>query len=78
MSKVKGGRNSPHYYSKGLNFTKFLIIIGFILSIVGICFLSLIMNDPVSFGLGFLIGFAVLIFFYLLWKYVPPYYLKKG
>ena len=71
------GGYRPHRHSESINFTKFLIIVGFIFSLVGIYFLSLIMNDPVSFGLGFLIGFALLIAFYLLWKYLPTWDLKK-
>lgn len=80
MSKVTGSRKSPkgtHRRPKEHNFTQFIIGVLFIASLVGIYFLSLILNDPVSFGLGFLIGFALLIAFYLLWKYLPTWDLKK-
>ena len=70
MSKVQGRRKSKsmRHYSQGLNFTKFLIVLLFIASLVGIIFLSFIMNDPVSFGWGVLIGFTLLVVFYILWK----------
>ena len=77
MSKVKGRRGSYPHRSKEHNFTHFIIGVLFIVSLVGIYLLSLIMNDPVSFGLGFLIGFVLLIVFYLLWKYLPAWDLKK-
>jgi len=80
MSKVQGRRRikGAHPHSEGLNFTKFLIIVLFIASLIGIIFLSFIMNDPASFGWGFLIGFTLFLVFYVLWKYAHPYYLKKG
>ena len=78
MSKVQSKRKGTHRYSNEHNFTNFLIGVLFIISLIGIIILSFIMKDPVSFGWGFLIGFALLIVFYLLWKYAPPYYLKKG
>jgi len=78
MSKVQGRRKSPRSYSQGLNFTKFLIIVLFIASLIGIGFLSIMMNDPASFGWGVLIGFTLIVVFYILWKYAHPYYLKRG
>ena len=79
MSKVtgsrrtKGTRRKPKVY----NFTHFIIGLLFIGSLVGIIFLSFIMKDPASFGWGFLIGFTLIVVFYILWKKAPPWDLNK-
>ena len=72
MRKVKGSRGSYVYQSKEHNFTHFIVGVLFIISLIGIIILSFLMNDPVSFGWGFLIGFTLFVGFYLLWKYAPP------
>ncbi|TES93936.1 MAG: hypothetical protein E3J90_13680 [Promethearchaeota archaeon] len=77
MSKVKGSRGSYTHRSNEHNFTHFIIGVLFIASLVGIIFLSFIMNDPASFGWGVLIGLTLFIVFYLLWKKAPSYDLKK-
>ena len=81
MSQVKSGRKvrpHPSHYSKPVDCTKFLIVIIFFASIGGIVYLSFQTNDPISFGLGIVVGFVWLIAFYLLWKFVPPSHWKRG
>ena len=80
MSKVQGSRRTKgiRRKPKEYNFTHFIVGVLFIISLVGIGFLSSIMNDPVSFGWGFLIGFTLIVVFYILWKKAHPWYLNKG
>ncbi len=72
-SRVKGTHRRPKEY----NFTHFIIGVLFIASLVGIIFLSFIMNDPASFGWGCLIGFTFIVVFYILWKKAPQWDLNK-
>lgn len=78
MDKVISGRHRrPKQPSKGLNFTKFLLVVIFILLLIGIGFLSVIMRDAESYTYGFLIGFGYFVLMYLLFRYAPDYYLKR-
>lgn len=79
MSQVQSGRRiRPRHYSKGFNFTKFMLIIVYILLLLGIGFLSVIMRDVESYAYGFLIGLGFFVLIYISYKYAPDYYLKKG
>ncbi len=79
MSRVQSGRRvRSRHYSKGFNFTKFGLTILAILLLIGIGFLSVILKDAESYVYGFFIGFGFVILMYILFKYVPDYYLKRG
>lgn len=79
MRKVTGSRRpkGTDRRPKKYNFTHFIVGVLFVVSLVGIFFLSFIMNDPVSFGWGVLIGFVLIVVFYILWKKAPQWDLNK-